>query len=333
MFETRSDAWAAAGLDIQIDTSQIQRARARLLLSLTLLIATIVAKSWAVHRYESSGPKVPQFVRGTAGKIFAYSYPGPHQFIFNTKAPFEIAAVFIVLGLGWLIAKDLSRLTPTLFKRMDPATAGTVEFLVRLVSVVATVLGAITIAGVSAQVVAVGGAFTAVIVGLAAQPVLGNLFAGLVLLSAQPFHLGDRIRLYAGAIGTQEGTVASLGLLYTSLARGANRIMIPNGLVLAAVVVPLREPPPVDVRVKLNNGVKPSHAQAILDAELSDDTLGTPNVVLEEIDGDDVFIRVQATPESSDESARLADDIIKVLASVTGEHSAVEGTDGDDRRG
>ena len=312
MFETRSEAWAAVGLELEVDKRDVRKARRQLAVTIPLLIATVVARSLALNHWTEIHDLKPK---------------GHHHWLVNSQAPFEFAAVIIVLILGWLISKDLSRLGPSLFRRLDPATAGTVEFLIRLLAVAATLLGAVNIAGVSAQVVAVGGAFTAVIVGLAAQPVLGNLFAGLVLLSAQPFHLGDRIRLYAGAIGTQEGTVSSLGLLYTSLSRGANRIMIPNNLVLAAVVVPIREPAPVDVRVKLNTGVRPSQAQAILDEELSRDTLYTPSVVLEEIDGDDVFIRVQATPESSDESSRLADDIITVLARVTGEHKTVPDPD------
>jgi small-conductance mechanosensitive channel len=328
MFETRSDAWEAAGLELKVDKTQIRNARGRLVLEIAALIAAIIAKSWALNRWASDHHRHP--IYGITARDPKRHVVGYHTgyFLIDSKAPFEILAVIIVLGLGWMISRDLSRIAPTLFKRMDPATAGTVGFLIRLVTVVATVLGAITIAGVSAQVVAVGGGFTAVVVGLAAQPVLGNLFAGMVLLTAQPFHLGEQIRLQAGAIGIQEGTVSSLGLLYTTLTRGANRILIPNSLVLAAVVVPVREPAPVDVRVRLNPGVRPSQAQAILDTQLRSDTLGAPNVVLEEIDGDNVFIRVQATPEDGDERSRLADEIIQVLAEVTGEHPVVPGANG-----
>ncbi|HMG25835.1 MAG TPA: mechanosensitive ion channel family protein [Acidimicrobiia bacterium] len=63
---------------------------------------------------------------------------------------------------------------------------------------------------------------TAIVVGLAAQQTFGNLFAGVVLLSARPFRVGDRIRLQAGALGgVVEGIVIDSGLLYTSLGRGA----------------------------------------------------------------------------------------------------------------
>ena len=142
----------------------------------------------------------------------------------------------------------------------------------------------------------------------------------LVLLSARPFRVGERIRLQAGAVGGQvEGIVSSLGLLYTTLTRGADQIMIPNNVVLAAVVMPLKEPESVDVKVRLTSGVRPSQVQAILDSEI-----GTPTsskaVLLEELDGDDVIVRVQATPEIADDGSKLADEIMAALSSVTGEH-------------
>ena len=48
------------------------------------------------------------------------------------------------------------------------------------------------------------------------------------------------------------------------------------------------------------------------------------SVNLEEVDGDDVVVRVNATPEMSRDSAKLADEIMLALASVTGEHEAVQ---------
>ena len=57
------------------------------------------------------------------------------------------------------------------------------------------------------------------ILGLAAQQTLGNVIAGTVLLSASPFRVGDRVRLQGGPLAGQiEGTVSSLGLLYTTFA-------------------------------------------------------------------------------------------------------------------
>jgi hypothetical protein len=97
--------------------------------------------------------------------------------------------------------------------------------------------------------------------------------------------------------------------------------MIPNNVVLAAVVVPLRDPSPVDVRVRLPAGMRPSQVQAQLESQISTSIRAPADVVLEEIDGDDVIVRVRAVPERTEDSAVLADEIIAALANVTAEHT------------
>lgn len=57
----------------------------------------------------------------------------------------------------------------------------------------------------------IGGAITGIVLGLAVQPVLGNLFAGVVLLFARPYIAGEPIRVLSGAInGPHEGVVVSV---------------------------------------------------------------------------------------------------------------------------
>jgi small-conductance mechanosensitive channel len=178
------------------------------------------------------------------------------------------------------------------------------------------------ILGTGAQTLLATSAFTAVVVGLAAQQTLGNLIAGMVLISARPFRVGERVRLQAGAVGgSVEGIVSSLGLLYTTLARGDDRVLVPNNVVLAAAIVPLREPDSVDVKVRIPAGIRPTHVQAILDDQITTPTRAAPRVLLQEVDGDEVVVRIQATPERAIDGAKLADEIIAALSSVTGEHA------------
>ena len=108
--------------------------------------------------------------------------------------------------------------------------------------------------------------------------------------------------------------------------------MIPNNVVLAAAIVPLKEPESVDVRVRLSSGVRPSQVQAILDNEITTPTRSSATVLLEEVDGSEVVVRVQATPERAIDGAQLADEIIAALASVTGEHRRAAPSDLDPRR-
>jgi small conductance mechanosensitive channel len=311
MFETRSEAWERVGLSVDISERAARRARIRVALLLPLLIAVLVVYA---NRVSIFG--LPQL--GQRG----YGHSSAETWI-------QWITVFLLLVIGWALAANIGRAAgPTFFRRMDPSTAGTFGFVIRLLTIAITLLIALGVAGVNTGSLIAGGAFTAIVLGLAAQQTLGNVFAGLVLITARPFRVGERVRLQAGALGgVLEGVVSSQGLLYTTMARGEDRIMIPNIQVLSAVVVPVREPRPVDVRVRLSSGVRPSQVQEILNDRITTPTRSPATVLLEELDGDDVVIRVQAIPEHADDGARLADEIISTLASVTGRHDVTQ-TDG-----
>jgi small conductance mechanosensitive channel len=311
MFETRSDAWEKVGLSFDVNQKEVKRAQRQAVVWLVLLIVVDVAMHLVLSRTRACPAR-------NASDCSLLGNWGVQAL----ATPLKIVAGILVLALGWGLARAIGRFVgPTFLRRMDPATAGTFGFLIRLLTVGIALIIGLNVAGASFQSLAVGGAFTAVIIGLAAQQTLGNVIAGMVLLTARPFRVGQRVRLQAGAIGGQiDGTVSSLGLLYTNVLRGAEQVMIPNTAVLAAVVVPLREPDGVDVRVRLTSGVTPSQVQAILDQEISIPTRSGSSVNLEEVDGGDVVVRVQATPAVPDEGAKLADEIMLALSSVTGEH-------------
>jgi small conductance mechanosensitive channel len=254
----------------------------------------------------------------TAAVLVAYAQ---RQELFGVDTPVRIAAALLLVVLGYALARDIGRfVAPYLFRRMDPATAGTLGFVIRLLGVGLVAILALRLAGLPPETLAVGGAVTAIIVGLAAQQTFGNVFAGMVLLSARPFRVGDRIRLHAGGVaGTIEGTVSALGLLYVVLHSGEDQILVPNSVVLAAAVVPLREPDGVDLRVRLRPDVRPSEVQRLLAATVQTPVRGEPHISLEEMDSDEVLMRVTATPEVPADGQRLADEILTAMAKVTRE--------------
>jgi small conductance mechanosensitive channel len=262
-----------------------------------------------------------------------YAYLRREQ-LFGVDTPVRVAAAIVMVVLGWALARDLGRFSaPALFRRMDPATAGTVGFLIRLVFLAAAALFALRAAGLQPETLAVGGAITAVVFGLAAQQTLGNLIAGMVLISARPFKVGDRVRLQAGGLAGQvEGVVASLGLLYTTFAQGQDSIMVPNNVVLTAAVVPLREPASVDLRARLRPDVRPSDLQALLEDTVRTPVRSEPHISLEEVDRDEVIVRIAATPLSESDGPRLADEVLAAISAVTrdGDDIEFEGGGGDD---
>jgi small-conductance mechanosensitive channel len=239
--------------------------------------------------------------------------------LFGVDTPVRVGAAIVMVVLGWALARDLGRSTaPALFRRMDPATAGTVGFLIRLVFIVAAALFALRVAGLKPATLAVGGAITAVVFGLAAQQTLGNLIAGMVLISARPFRVGDRIRLQAGGLAGQiEGVVRSLGLLYTTFGRDGDTVMVPNNVVLTSAVVPLREPAAVDLRARLRPDVRPSDLQALLENNVQTPTRTEPHISLEEVDRDEVIVRIAATPVEDADGPQLADEVLAAIGAVT----------------
>jgi small conductance mechanosensitive channel len=243
---------------------------------------------------------------------------GERERIFGLDAPVRVAAAVVMVILGWALARDLGRFTaPALFRRMDPGTAGTAGFLIRLVFVVVAAILALRLAGLNPGTLAVGGAVGAVVLGLAAQQTLGNVIAGVVLIGVRPFKVGDRVRLQAGGLAGQvEGVVSSLGLLYTTLAQGGDSIMVPNNVVLAAAVVPLREPASVDLRARLRPDVRPSEIQSMLSG-LETPVRGEPTIVLEELDADEVVVRIQATPLQDADGPRLADEVLAAVGDAS----------------
>ena len=247
-----------------------------------------------------------------------YAYLRREQ-LFGVDTPVRVGAAILMVVLGWALARDLGRFTaPALFRRMDPATAGTVGFLIRLIFIVAAALFALRVAGLKPETLAVGGAITAVVFGLAAQQTLGNLIAGMVLISARPFRVGDRIRLQAGGLaGQTEGVVRSLGLLYTTFGQDGDSVMVPNNVVLTSAIVPLREPAAVDLRARLRPDVRPSDLQALLDENVHTPTRAEPHISLEEVDRDEVIVRIAATPVEDADGPQLADEVLAAIGAVT----------------
>ncbi|MBL7258846.1 mechanosensitive ion channel domain-containing protein [Paractinoplanes lichenicola] len=147
----------------------------------------------------------------------------------------------VVVAVGGIMAsrtasREVHRVTQM---RAGDAAATPLRLLVLLGGYLIAVFAVCDLLGVGLQHLLVGGAVTGVILGLAAQPVLSNLFAGLVLLFARPYIPGQQVRVLSGAIGGPHyGTIISAGLLYTVLETSEGPLNIPNSALLASAVGP-----------------------------------------------------------------------------------------------
>ena len=293
-FESRTELWRQVGLGGEVDRRDAKRARGNVVVLAALIAGVLIVFS----------------NRGTL-------FPGIGTYV-------RIATVAALIVLGWWMARSLGRgLAPALFRRMEPGTAGIVGFLIRLATIVLVTIVALRIAGLHASTLAVGGAFTAVIVGLAAQQTLGNLFAGLVLLSTRPFRVGERVRLVGGALaGSLDGIVSSLGLFYTNLVSGADRMLVPNSMLLNVAVIPLREPERVELRARFGFDTTPHDVQELVARSISVPTRYSPHIELEELDRDELVLRIVVTPMNPADGSKLASEVLSAVRNTDGARAA-----------
>jgi small-conductance mechanosensitive channel len=146
-------------------------------------------------------------------------------------------AAFFVLGLAAAIGLS-ARVQSTSKTRIGQAHAGVLRYSLTLVGVFAVLMFSLAIARIDVKELLVSGAVLGVILGIAAQQSLANLFAGLVLLFAHPFRVGSRIGFRAGALGGQmNGLVVDIGLTYVQLETDEGPALMPNVQALAAVIL------------------------------------------------------------------------------------------------
>jgi Mechanosensitive ion channel len=188
------------------------------IIALVLAIGAAAASGWAhsdFHHFFQSTGVVHQIVAAA------------------TAVAFCVFASAATIGLS---GKARSVLEPV----MGTGHAAVVRYALVLIGALTTLLVTLALFGVPIGQLLLGGALTSVFVGIAAQQALSNVFAGLVLLLAHPFRVGDAIRMRAGALsGEIDGTVTEIGITYVRLSTSSGVISIPNSQVLNAVVGPL----------------------------------------------------------------------------------------------
>ena len=144
-----------------------------------------------------------------------------------TKLGYRLLVAALIVCIGFQIAKMLRKMLERSLIRMD------MEVSIRkfLQSAVYVTICGLTIfiaadkLGISsASIVAILGS-VGLALSLSLQDMLANFAGGIVLLLIRPFKVGDYI-----ICGGQEGTVRSIGLVYTTLTTLDNKqVVFPNG--------------------------------------------------------------------------------------------------------
>jgi small-conductance mechanosensitive channel len=146
--------------------------------------------------------------------------------------------VFIVFGL--IAIRIFTRGTGKAIEQpLGDARTNTLTLIISVVAHAALLLAALNLLGVPLEGLLLGGAITGVVLGIAAQQTLGNVFAGLVLLIVRPFVVGDEVVLKSGSLGGEyAGRITDMGLFYVDMVTETGPVKLPNAGVLAGAVGP-----------------------------------------------------------------------------------------------
>jgi hypothetical protein len=169
------------------------------------------------------------------------------RYLTNQNVPDQILAISMAVAFCALASAATIGLAgkarAVLEPRAGASHAAIVRYALLLIGAITTLIFTLGLLGIPVEQLVLGGALTSVFVGIAAQQSLSNVFAGVVLMLARPFRVGDSIRMQAGALGGQiSGNILEVGITYVRLATATGVISIPNSQVLNAVVGPLPDP-------------------------------------------------------------------------------------------
>jgi small-conductance mechanosensitive channel len=178
-------------------------------------------------------------------------FPGRLLGRFTATEVLLLEAGGIVL-VAYLVARAVTgAATAVIVRRGEFARGHAVRLFLNLLIAIAAVFALFKLAGVSAESIFLGSAFAGIVLGLAAQTVLANVFAGLLLVVADPFRPGDRVSFVNSSYGVlpptyphetmypaYAGTIVDIGLIYTILALDRGGIAkLPNNVVMSALVL------------------------------------------------------------------------------------------------
>ncbi len=138
----------------------------------------------------------------------------------------------IVSAVAVIAAIILTRTLTGIFKRR---AAGNMMFVCRLINALIVLIAALSVLMTIspfkklAETVVTTSGIAAIVLGLAAQETLGNLFSGIAIGFGKPFEIGEYVEIASMNV---MGTVESINLRHTVIA-GADgkRAVVPNSLI------------------------------------------------------------------------------------------------------
>jgi hypothetical protein len=169
------------------------------------------------------------------GSVYSHTFDG-------RVWAWSMSGVFLIFGSIAVrrVATQLGRLVHV---GGGPTAGAALRLILTLGGLLVVIIVTIGLLGVNPTQLLAAAGITGVIFGLAAQQSLGNVFAGIVLMVARPFTVGQRIRIRSGSFGgIFDAEVRGMGLTYVDLLTDDGPLKMPNLGMLASAVGPAPAP-------------------------------------------------------------------------------------------
>ena len=163
--------------------------------------------------------------------------PMHHSFVAWIAVPVLLISGIYAVGR---LADGMGRF---LARRQIEAAGAIVRLVATGVGYLLVLIAVFELLGVSIAHLIIGFGLAGVVLGIAAQQSLGNIFASLVLIFARPFHVGEHIRVRSGTVGVLDAWVLGIGLTYVTLQTEDGLLKVPNSVILASGIGKLDTPP------------------------------------------------------------------------------------------
>lgn len=148
----------------------------------------------------------------------------------------RIAVTIVWVAVSVLLISSMRRIGIAGLKAEPQERRPVLNLVMQLLLTLLAIIAILVVAsawGFSLSGLALGGAFTGIVVGLAAQSTLGNAIAGMMLLTLRPFRVGELVSLHIAGWDCA-GRVEEVNFFYTVVRDGSTRRVVPNLLVASS---------------------------------------------------------------------------------------------------
>jgi len=142
--------------------------------------------------------------------------------------------IIVLLVLGWMIVSSIAQLFYAMLKpRYGASTAAAVRSMIKIIGLGGLLAGIAGGVAGGAAGVALGG-FIGLVIGFATQQVLGQAIAGMFILLARPFKIGDIVDV----AGESEVVVKDISTMFTIVERKDGvEVLVPSSMIIGQKIV------------------------------------------------------------------------------------------------